>query len=187
MLVGCCLCCVSRVLCLFSMICSVCMFFIFSMLFLLLFLMASQFLYAEECALPQLTHLRRLPFQHAPWGQLVSAHLTHLLTFLQPLFRCPNFWQFVHLRVLVLRYFLMVVVVLPMVSFVCRIFFSALSFATLKRINVEDSVPLVFLWMPSVPMLLFLSSSTIFWMLRLGGIWFMQSHGLVSALPARCI
>ena len=80
----------------------------------------------------------------------------------------------------------MVVVVLPMVNFVCRIFFSTLSFSTLNRINVEVSVPLVFLWMPSVPMFLFFSSS-IFWMLRLVGIWFMQSHGLVSALPARCI
>ena len=81
------------------------------MLFLLLFSMASQFLEAEKCALPQLTHLRRVPFRHAPWGQLVSAHLTHLLTFLHTLFKCPNFWQFVHLRVLMFRYFLMVVVV----------------------------------------------------------------------------
>ena len=146
------------------------------MLFLL-FLMALQFLYAEECALPQLSHLCRVPFTHAPWGQLVSTHLTHLLTFLHTLFKCPNFWQFVHLRVLMFRYFRMVVVVLPMVNFVCRIFFSTLSFSTLKRINVEVSVPLVFLWMPSVPMFFF--SSSIFWMLRLVGIWFMRSHGLV--------
>ena len=80
----------------------------------------------------------------------------------------------------------MVVVVLPMVSFACKIFFSILSFSTLNSINVEVSVPLVFLWMPSVTIFLFFSSSYIFCMLRLVGIWLMQSHGLVSALPARC-
>ena len=125
------------------------------MLFLLLVFWALQFLYAEKCASLQLTHLRRVPFRHAPGGQVVAAHLTHLLMFLHPLLRCPNYWQFM------LMYFRMFVVVLPIVIFVCVICFSISSLFTLKRIIVEVRLPFCFLCSPSVSMLSFLSSASI--------------------------
>ena len=64
----------------------------------------------------------------------------------------------------------MVVVVLPMFSFVCSISFSSLSFLTLNSTIVDVNDPLVFLWMPSVPMFCFFSSASIPWVLRLAGI-----------------
>ena len=136
--------------CLLSMVCSACFCIILSMLFLLLVFWALQFLYAEECASLQLTHLRRVPFRHAPGGQVVAAHLAHLLMFLHPLFRCPSRWQFVHLSVFALMYLRMFVVVLPIVIFVCVICFSIFSLLTLKRIIVEIRLPFCFLCSPSV-------------------------------------
>ena len=134
-----------------------------------------------------LTHLRRVPFRHAPGGQVVAAHLTHLLMFLHPLFRCPSCWQFVHLSVFALMYLRMFVVVLPIVIFVCVICFSMRSLLTLKRIIVDIRLPFCFLCSPSVSMLSFLSSASISCKLIWGGILFMQSQGLTSFLPARCM
>ena len=157
------------------------------MLFLLLVFWALQFLYAEECASLQLTHLRRVPFRHAPGGQVVAAHLTHLLMFLHPLFRCPSCWQFVHLSVFALMYLWMFVVVLPIVIFVCVICFSIFSLFTLKRIIVEIRLPFCFLCSPSVSMFSFFSFASITCKRIWGGILFMQSQGLSSFLPARCM
>ena len=86
-----------------------------------------------------------------------------------------------------LMYLRMFVVVLPIVIFVCVICFSMCSLLTLKRIIVDIRLPFCFLCSPSVSMFSFFNSASISCKLIWGGILFMQSQGLTSFLPARCM